>query len=180
LVPMAWRIRRGAVSAFLLFHLAALVAWNLPPSALQARIVPWFRAYMLPTGLWQNWTMFAPNPMRHAVMLQALAMDRNGMVYEYKFPRVGEMSLWRAIPRVRHSKFPTYLMSGDYAAHREMTARYVVRDLGIPRESFPVDVELQYAVREAPPLGQVPDPMAPLRTEPIKAFRFPSWEEVCP
>jgi hypothetical protein len=178
LIPMTWRIRRGLISAFLLVHVAALVVWNLPPSAIHLRLVPYFRYYVLPTGLWQNWTMFAPNPMRHAYMLQAMAVDKNGIMYEYAFPRVSEMSLWRAIPRVRHSKFPTYLLLDDYAAHREMTARFVVRSLDIPAESYPVDVELQYVIKQAPELGHTPDPMAAAKIEPIKAFRFPTREEV--
>jgi hypothetical protein len=135
---------------------------------------------MLPTGLWQNWTMFAPDPMRHAFMLQALAVDKNGVMYEYAFPHLIDYSVWRGIARVRHSKYPTYLAIDEYAAHREMTARHVVRALDLPPEVFPVDVELQYLVKEAPPLGQVPDPMVPPKIQPIKAYRFPTWEEARP
>lgn len=180
MVPISMRVKRWAISAFLLLHLAALAVWNFPNCAIRARLLPTFATYMLPTGLWQNWTMFAPDPMRHAFMLQALAVDRNGVMHEYAFPRLCDVSIWRAIPRVRHSKYPTYLAVDDYASHREMAARHVVRALGLPPEAFPVDVELQYLVKEAPPPGQVPDPMVPPKVQPIKAFRFPTWEEARP
>jgi hypothetical protein len=180
LIPTIWRWKRWAISAFLLFHVVTLIVWNFPKGAIHERLAPWLRYYVLPTGLWQCWTMFAPDPMHHAFMLQALAVDKNGIMYEYKFPKLADFSVWRAIPRVRHSKYPTYLMLEDYAAHREMAARHVVRALDLPPEVFPVDVELQYLVREAPPLGQVPDPMAATKVEPIKAFRFPTWEEARP
>ena len=71
-------------------------------------------------------------------------------------------------------------MIDDYASHREMSARHVVPQLNLPPEVFPVDVELQYLVREAPPLGHAPDPMAPTKVDPIKAYRFPTWEEARP
>jgi hypothetical protein len=180
LIPISWRLKRWAISAFLLFNVAALAVWNFPRGAIHDRLTPMLAYYMLPTGLWQNWTMFAPNPMQNAFMLQALAVDKNGIMYEYVFPKLADFSVWRAIPRVRHSKYPTYLMIEDYAGHREMTARYVVRQLNLPPEVFPVDVELQYRVRPAPPLGQAPDPMAVTRIDPIKAFRFPTWEEARP
>lgn len=180
MIPVSWRIKKVAISAFLLIHLAALVVWNIPFCAIRARLAPKFAKYMLPTGQWQNWTMFAPDPMRHAFMLQALAVDKNGIMYEFAFPRMADFSVWQGIPRVRHSKYPTYLVLDEYASHREMTARHVVRTLGLPPEVFPVDVELQYLVKEAPPPGQVPDPMAAPKVQPIKAYRFPTWEEARP
>ncbi len=180
MIPISWRIRRWAVSAFLLFHLSALTVWNIPICAIRNRLVTSFAPYMMPTGLWQNWTMFAPDPMRHAFMLQALAVDKNGIMYEYAFPRLADFDIWRAMPRVRHSKYPTYLMLEEYATYREMTARHVVRALNLPPEVFPVDVELQYLVKEAPPVGQLPDPMVAARIQPIKAYRFPTWEEARP
>ena len=180
MIPITWRVKRWAISAFVLFHVAAIAIWNFPKGAIHERIVPHLVSYMLPTGLWQNWTMFAPDPMRHAFSLQALAVDKNGIMHEFAFPKLADRGIWEAIPRVRHSKFPTYLMLDEYASHREMVARYVVRELDLPPESFPVEVELQYAIKEAPPLGQVPDPMAAIKLQPIKAYRFPTWEEARP
>jgi hypothetical protein len=180
LIPVAWRMKRWAISAFLLFHLAALTVWNIPNCAIRSRLQPKFAPYMFPTGLWQNWTMFAPDPMRHAFILNAIARDKNGIMYEFPFPKMSDFDIWRAMPRVRHSKYPCYLNDDEYASHREMTARHVVRTLDLPPEVFPVDVELQYLVKEAPPPGQVPDPMAAMKIQPIKAYRFPTWEEARP
>jgi hypothetical protein len=180
LIPVSWYAKKWAISAFVLFHLTALTVWNLPNCAIRQRTVQNFAPYMLPTGLWQNWTMFAPDPMRHAFMLQAMAADKNGVMYEYHFPHLVNYSVLDGIARVRHSKYPTYLAIDEYAGQREMTARHVVRALGLPPEVFPVDVELQYLVKEAPPVGQVPDPMVPPKIQPIKAYRFPTWEEARP
>jgi hypothetical protein len=180
LIPITCRMKRWAISAFVLFHLAALITWNVPNCAIRNRLVLKFAPYMLPTGLWQNWTMFAPDPMRHAFMLQALAVDKNGIMYEFAFPHLTDFGMWQAMPRVRHSKYPTYLMLDEYASHREMAARHVVRKLDLPPEVYPVDVELQYAVKEAPAPGKLPDPMVQPRIQPIKAYRFPTWEEARP
>lgn len=180
MIPVSWRLKRWVISAFLLLHLGALAVWNMPNCPLRYRLLPRLAYYMLPTGLWQNWTMFAPNPMRHGLKLQALAVDKNGIMYEYAFPKLTDFSVWEGITKVRFSKYPAYLISDDYAAHREMTARHVVRHLDLPREVFPVDVELQYLVKESPPPGSVPDPMVPPVVRPIKAYRFPTWEEARP
>jgi len=173
-----WRLKRLAISAFLLVHLAALALWNMPGCALRQRAFRAVAHYVYPLGLWQNWAMFAPDPVRHTVTLQAIAVDRNGIMYDYAFPKMADYSLWGRALRVRHSKFASYFASEEFANHRQVAARHVVRQLAIPAEGFPVDVEIQYQVRETPPPGTVPDPMAPTRTHPLKAYRFPTWEDV--
>jgi hypothetical protein len=180
LIPLSWRFQRWGISAFVAMHLAMLALWNLPNCPIRTRFAHLGAPYLLPTGLWQNWTMFAPNPIRHTFTLQALVADRNGIFHEFKFPCSMGSGVWEGVTKVRHSKYPTYLVLDDYAAMREMAARHVVRQLGLPPESFPVDVELQYLVKESPPPGQLPDPMVPPKVQPIKAYRFPTWQEARP
>ncbi len=175
-----WVVKRLAISAFLVIHLAALFLWNMPYCAIRVRTLDFAVRYLYPLGLWQNWAMFAPDPVQNTLMLQAVAVDKNGVLYNFAFPKMADFTLWQGVPRVRHTKFSSYFANDEFAAHREFGARHVVRQLNIPREAFPVEVELQYVVRDTPPPGTVPDPMAPTRTVPIKAYRFPTWEETHP
>ena len=63
---MAWRwtARRWAISAFVLFHLSALVMWTMPPCGIKTQFQSPYRYYVLPLGLWQWWAIFAPDPIR--------------------------------------------------------------------------------------------------------------------
>ncbi len=161
MIPMTWRIKRWAISAFLLFHVAAVAVWNFPKGAIHDRVVPHLVAYMLPTGLWQNWTMFGPTLCGTRSCSRRWPSTRTGSCTSSPSRSSPITASADAIPRVRHSKFPTYLMIPDYASHREMVARYVVRKLNLPPESFPVDVELQYAIKEAPAAGAGARPDGP-------------------
>ena len=89
---MAWRwtARRWAISAFVLFHLSALVMWTMPPCTIKAQFQSPNRYYVLPLGLWQWWAIFAPDPMRRSMVLNAEVVDAKGMRYSYEFPRLAD------------------------------------------------------------------------------------------
>ena len=59
-----WTARRLVISAFVLFHLAALSLWTMPDYAIKSRFQGPFRYYVLPLGVWQWWAIFAPDPLR--------------------------------------------------------------------------------------------------------------------
>jgi len=172
-----WLFKRLAISAFLIFHLTIVFVWNLPYCAIRNYALDFSIKYLYPLGLWQNWAMFAPDPIRNTLTLEAIAVDRNGVLYNFAFPRMTDFTLLEGVTKVRHSKFTTYFANDEFIAHREFGARHAIRQLNIPAESFPVEVELQFVVRDTPPAGTVPDPMAPTRTVPIQAYRFPTREE---
>jgi hypothetical protein len=180
LTPKSLRLKQLAISVFLLGHLAALAVWNMPICTIRDRLVPVFKYYMCPLGLWQNWAMFAPEPLKNSVTVQAIAVDKNGIMYEYAFPKMADFSWLEGVTRVRHSKFSANVGAEGYAEYREVAARHVVRSLNLPPDLFPVDVELQYLVKVASPPGKVPDPMEMPVVHPIKAYRFPTWEEARP
>jgi hypothetical protein len=175
-----WRAKRLLISAFVLAHTAAVAIWNMPTCPIRERLVPTLAYYMFPLGLWQNWTMFAPDPVQHTYTLQAAAIDKNGFIYEFKFPKTQDFGVIEAVTRVRHSKFTSNVGPDDSGLYRELAARHVVRALKLPPEVFPVDVELQYLVRESPPPGSAPDPMQVTYVQPIRAYRYPTFEEAHP
>jgi hypothetical protein len=180
LAPKSLRLKQLSISAFLLVHLGGLAVWNMPICAIRDRLVPVYQYYMCPLGLWQNWTMFAPEPVKNTTSLQALAVDKNGFMYQYAFPKLVDFSWLEGVTRVRHSKFAANVGVEDYPQFREIAARHVVRALELPPEVFPVDVEVQYLVKVSPPPGTVPDPMVVPIVHPIKAYRFPTWQEARP
>jgi hypothetical protein len=147
----SWTARRLVISTFLLLHLAANVIWILPAGAIRQQFSPWARNYILPLGLWQFWAMFAPDPMRETITLEAEVIDANGVRYAFAFPRLGDYNWWRGIPRFRYSKYAANLSSDEFALPRQFAARHVLRKLSLPAEVYPVSVHLMYQLHPTPP-----------------------------
>ena len=176
-----WTARRLAISAYLVVHLSALLIWVLPACPIKERGSAWARYYIVPSGLWQSWTMFAPDPLGDTLMLEAEVVDARGLRYVYPFTKVGELSWWRAIPRFRHSKFAANLLIDEFAAMRAVTARHAVRNLGLPDDAFPLDVSLIHQIRRPSPPGQpTTDPMTPTQPRILETFHFAAAIEVRP
>ncbi len=171
--------RRGAISIFLVLHLAAVALWNLPACPLRARFEGLAAYYILPTGLWQYWGMFAPDPIRDTLTAEAMAMDAQGKLHRFGFPKIADYSFWAQIPRVRFSKFTCNLNEPTLRVHREFAARHAVRQMNLPEEAFPVHVELNYQLWRSPPPGSPPiDPLTPPIQILIESYRFPTIAEV--
>jgi hypothetical protein len=176
-----WTAQKLAISAFLAFHLAMVVSINLPPSFLKQRIFPIAAHYLIPMGLDQAWGMFAPNPVMHPMALEVLTVDKQGIQRNYAFPKMTDFSIWEAFPKVRFSKFVSNCGVEIHKDFREFAVRHAIRQLKIPPESFPVEAELLYQVRETPALGDPPrDPMKPPVPRSLQLYRFPSMAEVSP
>ena len=79
---MAWRwtARRLAISAFVLFHLSALIIWTMPACAIKDRFQAPYRYYILPLGIWQWWAIFAPEPVRENQVLEAEVIDAKRLI----------------------------------------------------------------------------------------------------
>ena len=92
---MSRRIKRLAVSVFLVGHIAAVVLTNLPDCPLRRSLGGlWVDAYLMPTGLWQGWGMFAPEPTKDTLTLEATVLDARGLIHKFAFPRMMDQSAW--------------------------------------------------------------------------------------
>jgi hypothetical protein len=174
-----WTAYRLAVSAFLLVHLSSTVIWVLPPCPIKALCFGTAGYYMIPLGLWQYWGMFAPDPVRNTITLEAEVIDAQGIRHGFAFPKLADYPGWEGVPKYRHSKFAANLILDEFVKQREFAARHVVRQLKLPPESFPVDVRIIYQIRETPPPGSPPtDLLAPTRAMTIGAYVFSKPDEV--
>ena len=180
---MAWRwtARRWALSAFVLFHLSALVIWTVPDCAIKAQFQTPYRYYVLPLGLWQWWALFAPNPMRQSMVLNAEVLDAKGMRHTYEFQRLADLPWWEKLPRYRNCKFTANMLVDEFKPNQVYTARHAVRKLDLGKEAFPVSVCLYIEAKDPPPLGTgASDPMVPPQLMVVDRFQFASIEEVRP
>jgi hypothetical protein len=159
----------------------------MPASPIRLQFGSWAQYYILPLGLWQYWAMFAPDPMRESITLEAEVIDCNGLRYAFAFPRLADYNWWQGIPRFRYSKYAANLSSDEFALPRQFAARHVLRRLKLPAEVYPVSVHLLYQMRQAPPPGSpAPDPaspvdaMTPTKPHVVGTFRIDSPREVFP
>lgn len=180
---MAWRwtARRWAISAFVLFHLSALVIWTMPQCAIKATCESPYRYYVLPLGIWQWWAIFAPDPMGQSTVLNAEVIDAKGMRHTYEFPKLGNLSWWEKYPRYRRCKFTANMMSEEFKVQRTFTARHAVRQLGLGEDAFPLQVCLYVELEMPPPPGTgQSDPMATPIMKVVDRYQFASMKEVRP
>ena len=175
--------KRVFVSVFLVGHVAAVALTNLPDCAVRRAIgYGWVDAYLFPTGQWQNWAMFAPDPAKDTLTLEAVVRDSRGLVKHYAFPRMMDKSAWVGFcGGYRHSKYTHDVGSPEARANREFAARFVVRALAMKAEDFPADVQLVYQVWPTnPPDAPAGEPPASPWTTVLETYNFPTLAEAQP
>jgi hypothetical protein len=178
---MPRRLVRIGLSAVILAHLAAVALWNLPGgNPLRQQLAPYVGYYLLPTGQWQYWGMFCPDPVRDTHAAEAAVRDSQGMIHTYQFPRMADKSVWDASWGFRHSKFLHNLAPEAAVAYREFAARHAARALDLPPEAYPIEMDLYYKRWRTPPLGTAPDLLAPPDIVVLRSYRFPAIEDVQP
>lgn len=174
-----WTAKRVVISAFVLFHLAALSIWTNPECLIKNRFAPVFRYYVLPLGLWQWWGVFAPDPLKDTLYLNVEVIDSKGLRHLYEFPRIGDLPWWKKLAHYRDPKFAANMPVEEYKTLRVFTARHAVRQLGLKSDAFPLTASLFFEIRSTPPPGTSEiDPMAPKRIEMIDRIQIASLSEV--
>lgn len=127
------------------FHVVATLSWSLPrsaPGVIREQVKPagldWvtyfndkylrvspIQQYMLSTGLWQSWDMFAPNPTNADVWCDALVEHKDGRVGVFQYPRVYlESYPWKYV-KERYRKYYERAHLDDFAFMREPFAKRV-------------------------------------------------------
>jgi hypothetical protein len=181
-VAWRWTARRLLISAFVIFHVSALAVWTLPQCYIKDKLQKPYSYYVVPLGMWQWWAIFAPDPVRDTVVMDAEVIDAKGIRHIYEFPRLADLPWWKKVGHYRQPKFTGNMSVDEYARQRQFTARHAVRQLGLEPEAFPLWVSLYYQIKASPPPGTmaVADPMAPPRIQVLERFQFASTKEVRP
>jgi len=136
---------------------------------------------MLPSGLWQYWAMFAPDPIKDTCTLEVEVVDSKGLRHNFAFPKLADYTLLQGIPRFRYSKYTANMVGEGSDLQRKFAARHAVRRLGLKDDAFPMDVHVYYQVRETPPPGGPPaDPMTPAKPQLLTTYQFTTPDEVRP
>lgn len=121
-------MKRIGISAFLLFHIVAIACWSLPTNSLLITTIDAkLRPYLLWSGLFQNWNMFAPEPLKLNCGIEAQITYQDGQVRLWKFPRMQDLGLTERYQKERYRKFAEYLRADTGSALWPDAARHIAR-----------------------------------------------------
>jgi hypothetical protein len=154
--PAQHKAKRAVINGFIILHLVAIFCWAIPAnSLLRTAINERFSPYLLWSGLWQGWDMFAPNPRSFNTYLEAEITFRNGQQRVWKFPRMNELGF---IQRYFHERYRKWANDNvrldENSGLWPDTARYIAR-LYFDASNPPQSVKLvRYWAEIPPPSGQ--------------------------
>lgn len=99
-------LKHIAINTFLLFHIVAITCWSIPlASPLIANFRDLVRPYMLWSGLFQGWDMFAPSPRNVNSYIEAVVIFKDGRTQTWKFPRLEKLGFLQREFKERYRKF---------------------------------------------------------------------------
>ena len=136
--------KRRIISVFVAFHTVAFAIWTapieLPGSAEIKRII---KPYLLFTGLFQAWDMFAPDPTRLNGHLEATIIFKNGDRQLWSEPRLPQLGYFERYQKERYRKFmEEHLWLDAQSDLWPDAARHLARMFHHDAQNPPVVVEL--------------------------------------
>ncbi len=150
--PAVQRIERAVVSAFLLFHILAITCWAVPIDtplliALRNAVSP----YMLWSGLFQRWNMFAPEPAKVDFYIEADITLHDGEKRTYVLPRMEKLGYAERYAKERYRKYSEYLRQDNYSALWPDAAKHIARLYANPSNPPVFVILVRYWSQISPP-----------------------------
>lgn len=149
----AWK--RIGINLFIVWQVFALVIWNMPgQSSLVWQCLGIVRPYMTSTGLMQGWAMFAPEPYKLDVAVEAKITYSDGVVSSWYFPRMAKLSYPTRYTKERWRKYVELIHQDSWSQLWPSAADYAARQNDDRNSAHPVSVELIRHWRYLPEPGQ--------------------------
>jgi hypothetical protein len=138
------RIKKPLVVAFLIWHLSALFVCAWPgSSALRNHLGVVFRPYFGFFHLWQNWSMFAPEPSSLNAFVRVEVKYKDGKVRWFDLPRMSELGYVDKYFQERYRKWAVdNIRSDDSRGYWPAAARYLARKANPDPLNPPVEISL--------------------------------------
>lgn len=141
---------RALLSGFIIFTLAAMLVSNLPDSELRRTGLKVFDPYLDVSGLHQNWNLFAPDPRRTTLQLEARITFDDGTTTLWHPPNGNPfVGVYRTF---RWRKWAGNVLASSNQGLLEPTADWIAV-MHTKDGKVPVQVELVKRSYVAPPLG---------------------------
>jgi hypothetical protein len=144
-----WKLT--ALNLFIAMNLWALFFWGLPDGPFRNHMARPFERYVVYTGLWHIWGMFAPKPLDVNFDVRATVKYADGSTAEWICPRVEEMSQWQRMCKERYRKWRERIRSDEYRNIWDDSAHWIARQMNTKPQNPPVQVQLTRWWIETPP-----------------------------
>jgi hypothetical protein len=126
-------LRRGAISAFILFHLFVITVVAVPLKAFSG-VKEMVMPYMRWSGLFQSWDMFGPDPVKVNAYVKAVVISRDRHMQVWSFPKMEDLGLEERFRKERYRKFLEVLPQPQYAPLWPDVATHLARSLNNPAD----------------------------------------------
>lgn len=124
----AQKFQRIAINCFIAFHLLAITCWAIPLNGpLISAFRDGLRPYIVPSGLFQSWDMFSPNPKGINSYMEAIVIYQDGSTQLWTFPRMEFLSYRERYVKERYRKYEENLQNGDNSELWPDAARRIAR-----------------------------------------------------
>ncbi|MBI3893013.1 MAG: hypothetical protein HY303_15955 [Candidatus Wallbacteria bacterium] len=171
--PSPWL--KALLSGWLAWHLMAIALAAIPlPEPARARLLPLVKPYLLWTGCWELWDMFAPNPPDWNTRLEAVVTFQDGSQSTFDFARPELLPPARRFLEQLQRQWKDRLLRPEYAAALPDAAQYVAR-LHAAGSRRPVRVRLRRISVSIPPPEAAAVPEKP-RAEDLYTLELPAGE----
>lgn len=146
---LKWRLETSGIHPFMQSlnqGFRTFTYWQLKPSII--------KAYVLPTGFWQYWDMFAPNPANIDFYGDAVVKYADGTQRVYTYPRMYKMGIFQKYMMERFRKYYERANSDDYKYLWASFAQRIAYLATTDPNNLPVEVDLRRHWLEIMPPGQ--------------------------
>lgn len=121
-------VGRALLTVVMVVTMGAIALWNLPDGRPRQEAREQIAPLLVPLGLDQDWSVFAPNPRAFTVGFLARVTLADGTTRIWQPPEVGKAVA--PYSTYRWQKYDERVRADDYSAIWEDAARYVARDVG--------------------------------------------------
>ena len=144
-LPGLGKIQYIAINCFLAFHLVAIGCWCMPVDfPLVSLVRNLVQPYLLWSGLFQSWDMFAPLPKSANTYIDAVLIYQDGSRKTWTLPRMEELGLTQKYFKERYRKFADSLQIEDNEALLPDAARYIARVNSTPAKPVKTVLLIQH------------------------------------
>jgi hypothetical protein len=152
-------LRRGAISAFILFHLLVITVVAVPLKAF-AGVKELVMPYMRWSGLFQSWDMFGPDPVTVNAYVKAVIISRDRHMQVWSFPKMEDLDLGERFRKERYRKFLEVLPQPQYAPLWPDVAGHLARSLNNPADPPDKILLIEFQSDIHPGADESPEPVA--------------------
>ena len=133
--------KRTVLNVFIALHVYALFLWGLPDGPFRNYLARPFERYVLYTGLWHIWGMFAPKPLDVNFDIRATVKYADGSTAEWICPRIEEMSQWQRMCKERYRKWRERIRADEFRNIWDDSAHWIARQMNTKPENPPVEAK---------------------------------------